>query len=94
MLYRFESYLASFCSDKKKKECAVFTCPYCRQTVVAKDHYCTAKNGYVDSSDPTGDFLTSALIAGVTDNAIVGGLIGGDMLGGLVGDLFSDGDLF
>lgn len=70
----------------------MFKCPKCGKTV-SGDHYCT-QQGRVVSSDDSGDFLTSALIAGVTDNAIIGGLVGGDMLGGLVGDLFSDGDLF
>ena len=69
-------------------------CPYCNQTIVARDHFCTKKQNYFDTSDPSGDFLMSAAIGAVTDNAILGGLVGGDMLGGLVGDLFSDGDLF
>ena len=45
------------------------------------------------SSNSGGDFITSAIIGGVTDSALLGGLLGGDILGGVVGDLF-DGDLF
>jgi hypothetical protein len=72
----------------------MFNCPHCRQTVVSRDHYCTAKGAYVDTSDPTGDFLLSATIGAATDNAAIGGIIGGDIFGGLLGDLFSDGELF
>lgn len=72
----------------------MFNCPYCRQTVVSRDHYCAAKNGYVNTTDPTGDFLTSAVVAGVTDNAAIGALMGGDIVGAIVGDLLFDGDLF
>ena len=68
------------------------TCPYCRQTIVSRDHYCTAKNGYVNTDDPNSDFLMSAAIGAVTNSAVIGGLIGGDILGGLVGDLFANGD--
>lgn len=55
-------------------------------------HKCV--NGEEKENDDSGDFLTSAVIGAVTDNAIVGGLLGGDMLGGIIGDIFSDGDLF
>lgn len=52
-------------------------------------------NGSSSTSDSSGDFLTSAAIGYVTDNALLGGALGGDMLGGIVGDLLDgDGGLF
>ena len=70
----------------------MFKCPKCGKTVPG-DHYCT-QQGRVVPVDDSGDFLTSALVAGVTDNAAIGALFGGDIVGAIVGDLFSDGDLF
>lgn len=40
------------------------------------------------SNKKEGDFLTSAVVAGVTDSAILGSVIGGDITGAVIGDVF------
>lgn len=41
-----------------------------------------------------GDFVTSAIIGGVTNSAIIGTVLGGDPVGAILGDIFNGGDLF
>lgn len=44
----------------------------------------------VESND--GNFLTSMLVAEVTDSALLGTIVGGDPLGAIVGDMINDSD--
>lgn len=68
------------------------TCKHCNKQFYSS-HYCDRANRTIDFDDAS-NFLFSAALGAVTDNAILGGLLGGDMVGGLVGDLLADGDLF
>jgi len=66
------------------------TCTHCG-TTVSGAHHCAALGGITDFDSD--DFITSAAIGYVTNNALLGGLLGGDMIGGVVGDwMNADGD--
>ncbi|ECZ2944943.1 hypothetical protein F7T25_15790 [Salmonella enterica] len=43
-----------------------------------------------DRRDGGGDFATSALVAGATNNAVLGYLVGGSLTGALIGDALVD----
>lgn len=47
---------------------------------------------HMPNRDPNGDFLTSVIVAQVTDSALLGTLIGGSVAGGIVGDMLNDSD--
>jgi len=66
-------------------------CKKCDKTV-PRDQCCDQKDCAVSTDG--GDFLLSAAVGAVTDNAAFGALFGGDILGAIVGEIFSDGDLF
>ena len=59
-------------------------------------NYCTSgvEKKIIEQSENDSDFITSAIIGGLTDNFIVGGLIGGSFEGGILGDLLNDNSIF
>lgn len=70
------------------------TCKSCKQRVPNNTtHYCSV-TGRTHDSDNSSDFIISAAIGAVTDNALIGGLLGGSIVGAVLGDFLSDGELF
>lgn len=78
---------------KLKTEDYISEKEYNRLDVYDQMDYKYYKTVNVKDDDSSGDFLTSAIIGGVTDSALLGGLLGGSFLGGALGDIL-DGDLF
>ena len=57
------------------------------------DDYVTDEDaGLVRKATSDGDFLTSMLVAEVTDSALLGTMVGGDPLGAMVGDMMNSDD--
>lgn len=57
------------------------------------DNYVTDEDaGLVRKATSDGDFLTSMLVAEVTDSALLGTIVGGDPLGAMVGDMLNHDD--
>lgn len=65
---------------------------YNRLSYTEKSHWMYSSTSG-STSNPSGDFLTSAVIGAATDSALLGGLLGGDIVGGILGDSL-DGDLW
>lgn len=70
-------------------------CKYCKPSYNECDTCTYSKRDRIlesrSSSNSDGDFLTSAVVAAVTDSTLTGFLVGGDLMGSMLGDsLFGD----